>query len=244
MLRLVSLSMLLVSVHIVMADEVKVAVAANFTAPMKEITARFEQVSGHRVLASFGSTGKLYAQIKHGAPFEALLAADAKTPARLVEEGLASDAFTYAIGRLVLWSADEGLVDGAGKVLAAGGFDKLAIANPKTAPYGAAAVQVMESLGLYAALAPKLVRGDNIAQTYQFVLSRNAALGFVALSQVVTEASGSGWRVPQALYDPIRQDAVLLEAGQGRPAAVALLEYLRGPEARAVIESFGYGVEP
>jgi molybdate transport system substrate-binding protein len=210
---------------------------------MKEIVAGFEKASGHRVLASFGSTGKLYAQIRHGAPFEALLAADAKTPARLVEEGLASDAFTYAIGRLVLWSADEGLVDGAGQVLAAGDFDKLAIANPKTAPYGSAAIQVMQALGVYETLAARLVQGDNIAQTYQFVMSRNAALGFVALSQVITQDTGSSWRVPEDLHDPIRQDAVLLEAGQGRAAAAALLGYLRGPEARGVIERFGYGVD-
>lgn len=242
MLRVVSLLVFLVPVP-VLADEVKIAVASNFTAPMKEIVAGFEKASGHRVLASFGSTGKLYAQIRHGAPFEALLAADAKTPARLVEEGLASDAFTYAIGRLVLWSADEDLVDGAGQVLAAGGFDKLAIANPKTAPYGSAAIQVMQALGVYETLAARLVQGDNIAQTYQFVMSRNAALGFVALSQVITQDTGSSWRVPEDLHDPIRQDAVLLEAGQGRAAAAALLGYLRGPEARGVIERFGYGVD-
>lgn len=242
MKRMLSVSILLFATSAI-ADEVKVAVAANFTAPMKEIAAAFEKASGHQVLASFGSTGKLYAQIQNGAPFEALLAADAKTPARLVEEGLASGRFTYAVGRLVLWSADKDLVDGEGRVLIQGGFDKLAIANPKTAPYGAAAVQAMKAMGIYDTQAPKLVQGDNIAQTYQFVVSRNAALGFVALSQVVLEPAGSSWRVPQALYDPIRQDAVLLKPGEGKPAAAALLEYLKGPEARAVIERFGYGAD-
>lgn len=226
-----------------LADEVKVAVASNFTAPMKEIAAAFEQATGHRVSASFGSTGKLYAQIKNGAPFEALLAADAATPARLVDEGLASGAFTYAIGRLVLWSADPGLVDGEGEVLTRGGFAKLAIANPKTAPYGAAAAQVLESLGLSEVLAPKLVKGDNIAQAYQFVVTRNAALGFVAWSQVVLEPGGSSWLVPQDRYAPIRQDAVLLKAGEGSTAALSLLDYLKGSEARALIEGYGYGID-
>jgi molybdate transport system substrate-binding protein len=226
------------------ADEVRAAVAANFTAPMKEVAAGFERASGHRVSLSFASTGKLYAQVKNGAPFEVLLAADAKTPALLVEEGLASRLFTYAIGRLVLWSADSTLVDPAGKVLRTGDFRRLAIANPKTAPYGAAAIEVLEALGLSDTLSSKLVQGDNIAQTFQFVVSRNADLGFIASSQLALEPDGSSWQVPEELHTPIRQDAVLLHKGQDSAAAKALLDYLQGDDARGVIERFGYGLEP
>jgi len=227
----------------VRAGEVKAAVAANFTAAMKEIAAGFEAATGHKVLASYGSTGKLYAQIENGAPFEVFLAADRKRPAMLEDAGTASGRFTYAVGKLVLWSADPGLVDAAGKVLQTGRFRRLAIANPATAPYGAAAMQVIGALGLGDSLQEKLVRGDSIAQTYQFVATANAGLGFVALAQVVLNPSGSRWEVPQALYDPIRQDAVLLRAGAGNPAAAALLAYLKSAPARAVIERFGYGTE-
>lgn len=225
------------------AEEVTVAVAANFNAAMKEIAPAFEAATGHTLVASYGSTGKIYAQITNGAPFEVFLAADQKRPQMLEEEGVADGRFTYAVGRLVLWSAYPDLVDGAGAVLKADGFQRLAIANPVTAPYGAAAVQVIENLGLAEALQPKLVRGDNIAQSYQFVATKNAQLGFVALAQVALEPGGSRWPVPTDLYDPIRQDAVLLEKGKDNPAAVALMAYLKGPEARAVIERFGYGVE-
>jgi molybdate transport system substrate-binding protein len=225
------------------AGEVKAAVAANFTAAMKEIAPAFEAATGHTLVASYGSTGKIYAQIKNGAPFEVFLAADQKRPQMLEEEGVASGRFTYAVGRLVLWSADPDLVDAEGAVLKSGSFRHLAIANPVTAPYGAAAMQVIERLGLQDALEPKLVRGDNIAQTYQFVATKNAELGFVALAQVALDPAGSRWSVPAELHDPIRQDAVLLDKGKDNPAAVALMEYLKGPEARAVIERFGYGVE-
>jgi molybdate transport system substrate-binding protein len=225
------------------AGEVKAAVAANFTAAMKEIASAFEAATGHSLVVSYGSTGKIYAQIKHGAPFEVFLAADQERPRMLEEEGAGSGRFTYAVGRLVLWSADPGLVDGAGAVLRSGDFRRLAIANPVTAPYGVAAMQVIGNLGLADAIEPKLVRGDNIAQTYQFVATRNAALGFVALSQVALDPSGSRWPVPAELHDPIRQDAVLLDKGKDNPAAVVLMEYLKGPEARAVIERFSYGVE-
>jgi molybdate transport system substrate-binding protein len=226
------------------ADEVRAAVAANFTAPMREIATGFERATGHRVSLSFASTGKLYAQVKNGAPFELLLAADAKTPALLVEEGLASRPFTYAIGRLVLWSADPARVDPEGKVLGSGDFGRLAIANPKTAPYGAAALEVLEAIGLSDLLRPKLVQGDNIAQTFQFVVSRNADLGFIALSQLAAAPVGSSWQVPEGLHTPIRQDAVLLRKGQDSVAAKALLDYLQGDDARAVIERYGYGFEP
>ncbi|AGA89459.1 molybdenum ABC transporter, periplasmic molybdate-binding protein [Thioflavicoccus mobilis 8321] len=227
----------------VSAGEVKVAVAANFTAAMKEIAAGFEETTGHRTQISFGSTGTLYTQIENGAPFEVFLAADQKRPMLLEEEGKANGRFTYAVGKLALWSADPDLVDRKGKVLRKDKFDKLAIANPKTAPYGAAAVEVMEALGLYDKLDPKLVQGNNIAQAYQFVATRNAELGFVALSQIVLDNTGSSWIIPQKLYEPIRQDAVLLEAGEDNAAAAALIEYLKGEQAHEVIEKYGYAVE-
>ncbi|NEV62925.1 molybdate ABC transporter substrate-binding protein [Thiorhodococcus minor] len=227
----------------VLADQVKVAVAANFTAAMKEIAQDFEKATGHSTQISFGSTGKLYTQIHNGAPFEVFLAADQKRPQRLVAEGKATDAFTYAIGKLVLWSADPEMVTDGGKALSRGDFDKLAIANPKTAPYGAAAVEVMKALAVDAMLGPKLVQGDNIAQTYQFVATKNAALGFVAKAQIALDASGSSWDVPQDLYSPIRQDAVRLEKGEDSPAAAALIDYLKSDAAKAVIEKYGYGVD-
>lgn len=242
MRALCCLLLLLLSPAGTRADEIRAAVAANFTAAMKEIAAEFETATGHRVLLSFGSTGKLYAQIENGAPFDVFLSADRDHAARLEADGAASGRFTYAVGRLVLWSADPTLIEGDARALSAGRFAHLAIANPKTAPYGAAAVQVLEALGLYAALEPKLVRGDNIAQTWQFVATRNAELGFVALAQVTLEPGGSRWEVPGSLYDPIRQDAVLLRAGAHKPAATALLDYLRSDAARAVIAKFGYAL--
>ncbi|RCX32046.1 molybdate ABC transporter substrate-binding protein [Thioalbus denitrificans] len=231
-----------------MAAEVNAAVAANFTAAMKEIVTAFEAATGHKVLASYGSTGKLYAQIVNGAPFGLFLAADAARPKRLEEEGKAvpGSRFTYAVGRLVLWSPAPDRVDGEGTVLKSGEFSRLAIANPKTAPYGTAAMEVLEGLGLEAAVSDRLIRGDSITQTYQFVASGNAELGFVALSQVALlpeEKVGSRWLVPQSLYAPLQQQAVLLKEGAGNPAAVALAEYLKSPAARAVIEAYGYGTE-
>jgi molybdate transport system substrate-binding protein len=229
------------------ADEVVVAVAANFTAPMKEIAATFERKTGHKVTTSFGSTGNLYAQIRNGAPFEAFLAADDKTPKKLQKEGmaLAGSGFTYAIGQLVLWSPKPGLVDEKGAVLKQGQFQKLAIANPKLAPYGEAAVQTLHALGLEHRLRPKLVIGENIAQTYQFVASGNAELGFVALSQVMHDgkiAKGSAWVVPAKLHRPIRQDAVVLTKGKHDPAVAQLMKFLKGEKARAIIRAFGYGI--
>jgi molybdate transport system substrate-binding protein len=229
------------------ADQVQVAVAANFTAPAKLIAEAFEQESGHQVLLAFGSTGKLFAQIKNGAPFEVLLAADDKTPAKLAEAGLAfpDSRFTYALGKLVLWSASPGVVDDQGAVLGQGGFQHLSIANPKLAPYGAAAVAVLAALKLTGVLEPKLVLAENIAQAFQFVATGNAQMGFVALSQVMQDgkiAKGSAWIVPEALYPPIRQDAVLLNKGKDNSAAVAWLDYLKGNRARAIIQAFGYGL--
>lgn len=227
------------------ADTVSVAVAANFTAPMQKIAAAFEADTGHKAELSFGATGKFYAQITHGAPFQVLLSADDTTPARLEREGkaVANSRFTYAIGTLVLWSAQPGTVDAKGDVLKSGDFKHLAIANPKLAPYGAAALQVMEKLGVATALQPRLVQGENIAQTFQFVSTGNAQLGFVALSQVMADGkirSGSAWQVPASLHEPIRQDAVLLMPGKDSAAASALLTYLRGSKARAIIQSYGY----
>lgn len=229
-----------------LADDVQVAVAANFTAPMQDIATAFEQDTGHRVIASFGSTGQLFAQISHGAPFEVFLAADDTTPARAESEGLAvaGSRFTYATGALALWSADTNLINDGELLLRSGDFQHLAIANPKTAPYGLAATQVMQALNLTDALNPKLVEGQSIGQTYQFVASGNAEVGFVALSQVSRNGeitSGSAWQVPAALYEPIHQDAVLLNKGANNAAAAALLEYLQGERAAAVISSYGYG---
>ena len=227
------------------ADEVQVAVAANFTAPMQQIAAQFEKDSGHKAVLSFGATGKFYAQIVNGAPFELLLAADDETPARLEKEGqgVAGSRFTYAIGKLVLWSADPALVDAKGEILKKGGFRHLALANPKTAPYGAAAVETMGKLGVLSMLQPLFVQGENISQTQQFITTGNAELGFVALSQVFKDGritSGSAWIVPASLYEQIRQDAVLLARGKDKPAAAALAAYLKGDKAKAVIRSFGY----
>ena len=227
------------------AGEVQVAVAANFTAPMQRIAAEFEKDSGHKATLMSGATGKFYAQISHGAPFEVFLSADDETPARLEKDGLAvaGSRFTYATGRLVLWSAREGYVDDRGEVLTKGDFKHLAIANPRTAPYGTAAVEAMRKLGVFDALQPRFVQGENIAQAYQFVATGNAELGFVALSQVLKDgklASGSAWPVPASLHAPIRQDALTLARGRHNPAAKALLAYLKGDKAKAIIRSFGY----
>ena len=227
------------------ADEVQVAVAANFTAPMQQIATQFEKDSGHKATLAFGATGKFYAQIVNGAPFEILLSADDETPARLEKEGLGivGSRFTYAIGTLVLWSANPTLVDTKGEILKSGDFKHLALANPKTASYGTAAVEAMTKLGLMTSLQPRFVQGENISQTQQFIMSGNAELGFVALSQVYKDgkiAGGSAWIVPANLYQPIQQDAVLLSKGKNKPAAFALLAYLKGDKARAIIKSYGY----
>jgi len=230
------------------ADEVSVAVAANFTEPMKKIAAEFEKTSGHKVSLSFGSTGKFYSQIKAGAPFEVLVAADDETPIKLENEGggVKGTHFTYAIGKLVLWSAKPAVVDTKGDVLKGGGFDHIAVANPKLAPYGAAGVETLKALGLYDSLSPKIVQAENIGQTYQFIATGNALLGFVALAQVVDETgklkSGSVWVVPEKYYTQIRQDAVLLEKGKDKSAAAALLKYLKSPFALKVIEGYGYAL--
>ncbi|MES2688323.1 MAG: molybdate ABC transporter substrate-binding protein [Pseudomonadota bacterium] len=232
-----------------LAADVQVAVAANFSAPMKIVAADFEKDTGHKAVLSFGATGKFYAQITNGAPFEVFLSADDETPKKLEQEGAAvsGSRFTYATGRLALWSARTGLVDAQGGVLKKGGFSKLAIAAPKLAPYGAAAVETMSKLGVLAALEPKLVTGESIGQAFSFVATGNAELGFVALSQVVENGkikSGSAWIVPEAMHSPIRQDAVLLSKGKGKPAAQELMAFLKTEKAKVVIRAYGYQAQP
>ncbi|MDR2325270.1 MAG: molybdate ABC transporter substrate-binding protein [Acidovorax sp.] len=227
------------------ADEVAVAVAANFTAPMQKIAAQFEKDTGHKAVLSFGATGKFYAQINNGAPFGILLAADDSTPEKIAKEGKGVDAsrFTYAIGQLVLWSKQANYVDDKGAVLKTGDYKHIAIANPKLAPYGLAAMQTLDKLGLTAQVQPKTVLGENIGQTYQFAASGNAQLGFVALSQVMEDGKlreGSAWVVPSSMHESIRQDAIVLNSAKDNAAAKALMEYLKGDKARAIIKSYGY----
>ena len=232
------------------AEEVTVAVAANFAAPMQKIAQAFEQDTGHKALLAFGATGKFYAQIKNGAPFAVLLSADDETPARLEKEGvaIAGTRFTYAIGRLALWSKNPLLVDDKGQVLLSNAtdknsFKKIAIADPKLAPYGAAAIEVLGRMDALAKLTPKLVQGDSIGQAFQFVMTENAELGFVALSQISIDAritQGSAWVVPQNLYTPLKQDAVLLPVGKNNAAALALMKYMRTDRAQVIIRAYGY----
>jgi len=234
------------------AGDVMVAVAANFTAPMQKIAKAFEQDTGHKAQLAFGATGKLYAQIKNGAPFAVLLAANAETPARLEKEGLAvaGTRFTYATGRLALWSKQANLVDDKGEVLRSKSFEKLgiykiAMADPKLAPYGVAAMEVIQHLGVQANVVPKLVQGESIGQTYQFVSTENAQLGFVALSQISIDGritQGSAWVVPQSVHTAIKQDAVLLNAGKDNAAALALLKYLQADKAKTIIRQYGYAL--
>ncbi|TCV86732.1 molybdate ABC transporter substrate-binding protein [Sulfurirhabdus autotrophica] len=227
------------------AGEVNVAVAANFATTLEKLTKIFEAESGHKVLISSGSTGKLYAQIKLGAPFDVMLAADSERPQRMEAENLAvaGSRFTYATGRLVLWSVQPDKVDKEGRVLSQDTYRHLAIGNPKTAPYGTAARQVLEKMGLWEKIQPRLVQGEDIGQAFQFVVTGNAELGFVSLAQVKSAESkypGSYWLVPDTFYQPITQQAVLLDRGRNNDAAIAFLGFLKGKPAQAVIESFGY----
>jgi molybdate transport system substrate-binding protein len=231
------------------AAEVQAAVAANFTAPMKAIAAAFKERTGDSVAAAYGATGQFYAQIRNGAPFEVFLSADDATPARLEQEGatVPGSRFTYATGALALWSAKPGYVDRDGQVLKQNSYAHLSIANPKSAPYGLAAMQTLARLGLADAVRAKLVEGQSIAQAQQFVATGNAELGFVALSQVYKDGKltgGSAWIVPESLHEPIRQDAVILAKGKDNPAARAFMDFLKGPEAAAIIRSYGYGYQP
>jgi molybdate transport system substrate-binding protein len=224
------------------AAEINVAVAANFTEAAKEISTAFEKKTGNKVLLSFGSSGQFYTQITQDAPFQVFLSADQERPEKAVAEGFAvpDSRFTYAVGKLVLWSRDPKIVTGA-DTLKLGAFSKIAIANPAAAPYGAAAIETMKALNVYDALQPKIVQGNNIAQTFQFIDTGNAELGFVALSQVVERSEGSRWLVAGNLYPPIKQDAVLLKKGASNEAAKAFLDFLKGPAAAAIEAKFGYG---
>jgi molybdate transport system substrate-binding protein len=230
------------------ADTISIAVASNFAAAMQDIAAAFETETGHKVMPTFGASGKFYAQIRNGAPFQVFLSADDAKPLGLENENLSvpKTRFTYAIGTLVLWSSKSDFVDQQAQILKQGGFNKLAIANPELAPYGAAALEVLHNLGVAKSVGAKIVQGENIAQTYQFVETGNAELGFVALSQIIDKGkikSGSAWIVPAELHKPLRQDAVLLKAGANSEAARAFLEFLRGALAKSIIDSYGYQTE-
>jgi molybdate transport system substrate-binding protein len=227
-----------------LAGQTSIAVAANFTEPAKEIAAAFKARTGHEAVLSFGSSGQFYTQITQAAPFQIFLSADAEHPQKAVDQGhgVGDSRFTYAIGKLVLWSKTADLVKGE-ETLSRAAFAKIAIANPALAPYGAAAVEVMKKLGVYEALQRKIVQGNNIAQAFQFVDTGNAELGFVALSQLANVTAGSRWMVPQTLYPPIRQDAVLLKTGAGNEAAMSFMAFLKGPEARAIIIRYGYAID-
>lgn len=225
--------------------EVKVAVAANFTGPIEKIASAFGRETGHKATLAYGTVGKFYSQIKNGAPFEVLISSDAETPARLEAEGLAipGSRFPYAVGRLVLWSAKAGVVDDKGEVLKRGAFRHLALANPKMAVYGAAAMDVMNKLGVASALEPKFVLGESVTQAYQFTASGNADLGFVALSQIYQDgrfAPGSHWLIPAELYPRLRQEAVQLVKGKDNEAAAALLAFLKSDAAKEIIRTYGY----
>ena len=246
--RLLTLTAALALSAAAQAEVVQIAVAANFTAPARALAEIFARTTGHEAKLSFGATGAFYTQIKNGAPFDILLAADDERPIRLEKQGytVPGSRFTYAVGQLVLWSAKPGFVDDQGAVLKGGNFNKIAIANPKLAPYGAAAVETMDKLGLAAALTPKLVTGESIGQTYNFIATGNAELGFVALAQVLDGGklkSGSMWVVPAKYHAPIIQDAVILKRAAANPAAKAWMALMRSPNTQDFIRSYGYEVK-
>lgn len=231
--------------HGILAAEVQVAVATNFTAPMKRIAEEFNKDTGHKAVLSYGATGRFYAQITNGAPFDVFLSADDETPAKLEKEGfaVAGTRLTYATGRLVLWSTNPALVDNKAAVLVRNDFKHLAIAAPKLAPYGAAAMEALTKIGMLPMLQPKLVTGESIGQVFHMISSGNAELGFVAMSQVFEDGklkSGSAWLVPANLHSPLRQDAVLLTRGKTNPAALQLVIFMKSGQARAIMNSFGY----
>lgn len=226
------------------AEQAVVAVAANFIPPFREIALEFEKSTGHQLQVAGGSSGSFYTQIKNGAPFDVFFSADMERPKLLEDEGFGvkDSRFTYAIGRLVLWSSNASLIKGE-EMLRSKQFKRLAIANPKTAPYGVAAMQTMQKLELWDSLQPHIVMGESIGQTMGFIESGNAQLGFVALSQIMDakfKEKGSRWEVPTNLHEPIKQDVILLTKGKENPAAKALLEFIGGPQAKAIIERFGY----
>ncbi|MCU4677677.1 molybdate ABC transporter substrate-binding protein [Catenovulum sp. 2E275] len=227
------------------AETVHIAIAANFTSAMKQIAQEFEKDTGHKTILSFASSGKIYAQIQHGAPFDVFLSADQTKPIALEKANLTvvKSRFTYAIGALALWSTKADLINNQLTVLHNNQFNKLSLANPKLAPYGTAAVETLTHLQLKQTTQHKWVLGENIAQAYQFVASGNADLGFVALSQIMDKGhikGGSYYLVPDELYSPIKQDAVLLKSAQDNPAALALLDYLQSEKAQLIIKGYGY----
>jgi len=248
LLALGALLWLALSVPAVQADEINVAVAANFMGTLQKLAPQFERASAHKLVLSSGSSGQLYAQIVQGAPFDLLLSADAEKPKLLESAGLAvpGSRFTYAVGTLVLWSPKPGVVDPAGQILQSGAYRFIGVADPDNAPYGAAAREVLRALGLWDRLAQehKLVTGENITQAWQFAASGNVDMAFVALSQVlVSDASisGSSWLPPQSMYTRIDQDAVVLAHASHRAAAEAFASWLRhDPLALAAIRSAGY----
>jgi molybdate transport system substrate-binding protein len=245
--RLAALLLVLFASAGAVAEPLHVAVATNFAPTCRAIADAFSAATQHEVVISAGSSGKLFAQIENGAPFEVFLSADAEKPEKLEKNKMAvpGSRFTYAIGKLVLWSAKPDYVDDQGRILETGGFKHLALADPKLAPYGEAAIEVLKNKGLLEKIKPLFVLGENISQTYQFVSTGNAELGFIALSQVIEGgkiAKGSGWIVPEELYAPIRQDAVLLAKGEDNPAAAALIQFLKSADARAIIQKYGYSL--
>jgi molybdate transport system substrate-binding protein len=243
LLRLIVVAIASLGAGRALAAETNLAVAANFTEAAREIATAFKDKTGHVAVLSFGSSGQFFTQITQDAPFQVFLSADDERPKKLEDAGLgvAGSRFTYAIGKLVFWSKTPGLITGEGSLKGAN-FAKLSICNPVAAPYGAAAVETMKSLKVYDDLKPKFVEGANITQAFQFVQTGNAEVGFVALSQLTGITEGSRWLVPQNLYTPIRQDAVLLKKGADNEAAKAFVVFLKGPEARAVIEKYGYEI--
>lgn len=243
---ILSLYLFMLVATMVQAKEIHVAVAANFAKPMERLKQTFTHATGHHIIVSMGSTGQLYAQIINGAPFEIFLAADTTHPQQLIKEQVAEGFTIYAIGQLVLWSKDPTLVDIEGQVLRTDKFKQLAIANPKMAPYGLAARQVLEKLTLWETLQPKIVQGNNVGQTYQFIAIGNAELGFIARAQYQATAKtdqGSHWFVPTSLHTPIQQGAVLLKPGENNSAAKAFMQFLKTPSTRKIIETFGYETE-
>jgi molybdate transport system substrate-binding protein len=241
---LLSLVLLVLVVTPALGEQVLVAVAANFVPPFREVATEFEKATGHNVQIAAGSSGNFYAQIKNGAPFDVFFSADNERPKLLEEEGLGvkGTRFTYAIGRLVLWSPDPNLVKGQ-DTLRSQKFKHLAVANPKTAPYGVAAMQAMQKLGIWESIQPRLVMGEGLGQTMGFIESGNAELGFLALSQVLDPkitGKGGRWDVPVDLHEPIQQDVVLLTKGKDNPAAKALMEFVSRSQATAIIERYGY----
>jgi molybdate transport system substrate-binding protein len=227
------------------AAEISVAVAANFSSVLKDIAVEFQKDTGHQLAITPGATGKFYAQISNGAPFDVFLSADDETPRKLAQEGkaIAASQFTYAIGRLALWSPSPDLVDKSADILKTDKFKYIAIANAKVAPYGQAAVQTMQKLGVLTKIEPRIVQGESIAQTYQFVSTGNAQLGFVALSQILENGkikAGSAWIVPEEMHEQLKQDAVVLQSCKHMSACQALMEYLKSEKAKKMMASYGY----